>query len=64
MKYGNTTVYDWEPYIIRNWTVNEIKNTIWSCVSTGQPTPGCVSVEALRFELIQRGEEPVGYHNT
>ncbi len=63
MKYGNTTVYNWELHIIRNWTVNEIKNTIWSC-SNGQPTPGCVSIESLRFELIQRGEEPVGYHNT
>lgn len=64
MKYGNVTVYNWELEIIKKWTVNEIKNTIWSCISTGQPTPGCVSIEALRYELIRRGEKPIGYHNT
>lgn len=54
----------WEMNIIKYWTTNEIKNTIWAFVSCGQPIPGCVSVEALRMELIRRGEEPSGYHNT
>lgn len=57
-------VYQWELEHIKNWSINEIKNSIWSAVSCGQPIPGCVSVEALRAELVRRGEEPLGYHNT
>lgn len=57
-------VYQWELEHIKNWSINEIRNRIWSAVSCSQPIPGCVSVEALRAELVRRGEEPLGYHNT
>lgn len=57
-------VYEWELNAIKNWTDDEIKNWIWMAVSCQQPIPKCVSVEALRQELINRGKEPVGYHNT
>ncbi|MCI9660991.1 MAG: hypothetical protein HFI80_05510 [Lachnospiraceae bacterium] len=56
-------VYAWELEKVKDWTTNKIKNCIWG-ESIGQPIPGCVSVEALRAELVRRGEEPVGYHNT
>lgn len=57
-------VYGWELNAVKNWTTEEIKNRIWLAVSTGQPVPGCVSMEALRQELTNRGEKPVGYYNT
>lgn len=57
-------VYSWELEKVKFWTVNEIKNCIWAYVSIGQPIPCNVSVEALRRELGNRGEDPVGYHNT
>lgn len=57
-------VHDWELQKVKDWTTAQIKNCIWSAVDRGQPVPGCVSVEALRVELVRRGEEPVGYHNT
>ena len=63
-KYNGTLVYDWELDMVKNWTLNEIRNRIWGEVSCGQPVPYCVSVEALRYELERRGEIPVGYHNT
>lgn len=64
LKRRNFTIYEWEMNKIKNWTTEEIKNRIWMAVSCGQPVPGQVSVEALRMELVCRGEEPVGYHNT
>lgn len=57
-------VYQWELEKIKNWTTNEIKNSIWAAIDGGQPIPGCVSVQALRMELVRRDEDPVGYHNT
>lgn len=57
-------VYSWELEKVKDWTTNEIKNSIWNAVRNGQPISGCVSVEALRMELVMRGEEPTGYHNT
>lgn len=54
----------WEMDKISSWTTDEIKNRIWLAVSCGQPIPGCVSIEALRMELVKRGEEPMGFHNT
>ncbi len=57
-------VYEWELEKVKDWETNDIKNRIWAAVESGLPVPGCVSVEALRAELINRGEEPVGYHNT
>ena len=56
-------VYSWEIEKVKNWSTNEIKNSIWLAVKCGQPIPGCVSVEALRHELSRRGEKPQGYHN-
>lgn len=56
--------YQWEMEKVKNWTTNEIKNHIWATIECGQPIPGCVSIEALRAELIRRGEYPQGYHNT
>ena len=57
-------VYQWELEKIKDWTTNEIKNHIWAALDCGQPVPGCVSVAALREELANRGEDPVGYHNS
>lgn len=57
-------VYTWELEMIKNWTISQIRNCIWLAVDNGQPVPGCVSVEALRKELVNRGVEPIGYHNT
>lgn len=53
----------WEIDKAKGWSTNTIKNYIWMA-SFGQPIPGCVSVEALREELMRRGEDPVGYHNS
>lgn len=58
------TIKKWEMEKVKSWTTNEIKNRIWAFVSRGQPIAGSVSVEALRLELIRRGEDPKGYHNT
>ncbi|MDE6913844.1 MAG: hypothetical protein K2P35_09135 [Lachnospiraceae bacterium] len=57
-------VEEWELDKIKDWSTNTIKNYIWLAVECGQPVPGCVSVDALRKELVRRGEEPKGYHNT
>ena len=57
-------IKDWEMDAVKGWSVSEIKNRIWSYETSGQPIPGCVSVTALRLELINRGEQPNGYHNT
>lgn len=57
-------VYNWELDKVKEWETSQIKNRICDAVLFGQSVPGCVSVEALRFELVRRGEKPVGYHNT
>lgn len=56
-------VYRWELEKVRDWSISDLKNRIWAAVECGQPVPGCVSVAAMRMELLRRGEEPVGYHN-
>lgn len=48
----------------REHSTATLKNWIWAAVSTGQPIPGCMSVESLRAVLIERGEDGKGYHNT
>lgn len=48
----------------RKESTNTLKNWIWSAVSQGQPIPGCLSVESLRYVLRERGEDGKGYHNT
>lgn len=57
-------MYNWELKEVEKLTTQTIKNYIWMAVDCGQPVPGCISVEALREELVRRGEEPIGYHNT
>lgn len=57
-------VHQWELNVIKDWSTEEIRNRIWAEVDCNQPIPGCVSVEALRQELVARGKEPIGYHNT
>ena len=47
----------------RKETTNTLKNWIWG-YKNGQPIPGCIPVEALRYVLIERGENGNGYHNT
>ena len=54
----------WELEHIKKWTTETIKDYIWLAMECGRPVPGCISVNALRAELIRRGEEPTGYHNT
>ena len=49
---------------LRNGKPARLKNRICDAVLRGQSVLGCVSVEALRLELVRRGEEPAGYHNT
>lgn len=56
--------YTWELNVTEKWSESEIKNRIWLAVNCGQPAPGCVSVDAMRAELVRRGLEPIGYHNT
>ena len=56
-------VYNWELMKAREKSTAWLKNWIW-LASTGQPIPGCLSVESLRVVLIERGEDGKGYHNT
>ena len=55
--------FDWELETARGWTTVQIKNAIWMA-SIGNAIPGCISVEALRAVLAERGEEPLGYHDS
>lgn len=59
-----TKVYDWEIRKAAKESSNRLKNWIWLAVSCGQPIPGCISVEACRCVLRDRGEDGKGYHNT
>lgn len=54
----------WVMNVTANWTVSDIKNYIWLAVQCGQPIKSYVTVEDLRAELLRRGEDPIGYHNT
>ena len=57
-------VYEWELNMARQKTTRWLKDWIWIAVTTGQPIPGCLSVEALRAVLVERGEDGKGYHET
>jgi len=57
-------VQEWELEAAREFDSKALKNWIWLAVSAGQPIPCCLSVEALREVLIERGEDGRGYHNT
>lgn len=57
-------IQQWEIEKAREQDSNTLKNMIWAAVTCGQPVPGCMSVESLRFVLLERGESGKGYHNT
>lgn len=57
-------IYTWMIEKARKESTNTLRNWIWSAVSQGQPIPGCLSVESLRYALRERGEDDRGYHNT
>lgn len=57
-------VEKWEIEKAREEDSCTLKNWIWAAVSCSQPIPGCLSVEALRVVLTERGEDGRGYHNT
>ncbi|MGO5336760.1 hypothetical protein ACTQZS_08110 [Bilifractor sp. LCP19S3_H10] len=54
----------WEIEKARKLTTNQIKNFIWGEITCGTPVPGCISVDALRYVLRERGEDDCGYHDT
>ena len=58
------TIYEWERLKARQQDSGTLKNWIWGAVSCGQPVPGCMSVDALRMVLLERGEDGSGYHGT
>ena len=53
----------WEIEKAMQSDTNALRNQIWAA-SNGQPVPGSISVEACRFVLALRGEEPIGFHDT
>ena len=55
---------NWELEKARKQNSETLKDWIWAAVSAGQPIPGCLSVDALRMVLIERGEDGKGNHNT
>lgn len=57
-------LYLWEIEKARKEENETLKNWIWAAVSAGQPVPGCLSVESLRYVLRERNEDGKGYHNT
>ena len=61
---GGMNAERWELDKARKHDNKTLKNWIWAAVSAGQPVPGCMSVDALRSVLIERGEDGKGYHNT
>jgi len=56
--------YKWQVEKAREATTNELKNWIWSAVTAGNPIPGCLTVDACRVVLVERGEDGRGYHDT
>ena len=64
IKNEKKPVYRWELDVVEKWETETIRNRIWTAKECGQPIPGCVSVEALRLELVRRGESPNGYHES
>ena len=47
----------------RKRSTDEIKNQIWAAAN-GQPIPGGIPLDVLRYVLRERGETGEGYHNT
>ena len=57
-------VEQWELEKSRKWSNVQLKDRIWLAVGAGQPIPGCISIDACRMILRERGEDGTGYHNT
>ncbi len=57
-------VYQWMIDEARKQDTNRLRNWIWMAIHCGQPIPGSLNVESLRFVLRERGEDGSGYHNT
>lgn len=57
-------IQTWMIEKVRLESTNTLKNWIWSAVNLGQPIPGCLSIESLRYVLRERGENGRGYHDT
>ena len=55
---------NWMVEKARQETSNTLKNWIWDEVTCGIPIPGCISIEACRAVLIERGESGRGWHHT
>ena len=64
MKNWRHIIPSWEIDKARTFETSSLRNYIWAAVSAGQPIPGCISVDACRFVLLERGEDGTGYHNT
>jgi hypothetical protein len=45
-------------------TNDQLKNEIWIAVGCGNAPCGGLPVDEYRKELIQRGEDGKGFHNT
>lgn len=56
--------YGWMVEKARGESTNRLKSWIWAAVTCGQPIPGCISVDACRMALIERGEDGKGYHES
>ena len=54
----------WEIEVARTFKTKSLKNYIWANIENGQPIPGCITADACRFVLLERGEDGRGYHNT
>jgi len=53
----------WEVMAARDHDTNELKNWLWMATN-GQPIPGNIGKDAIRYVLIERGEDGKGYHNS
>ena len=60
---NKNAVAPWMLERARMESTGTLRNWIWLAVNTGQPIPGCITVEAIRCVLRERGEDGSGYHN-
>lgn len=50
--------------VYENWTVDQLKNAIWSLANGNSIPGGYTDIKMLRVELRSRGLSDRGYHNT